>query len=31
MLVLSAPAGTAQQLTGTFQRIEESFQVARAR
>jgi hypothetical protein len=31
MIVMSAPAGSAHQLTGTFQRIEESFQVAGGR
>jgi hypothetical protein len=31
MLVMSAPAGSAQQLTGTFQRIEASFKVSRPR
>jgi hypothetical protein len=31
MLVLSAPTGTARALSGTFQRIEASFNVGRAR
>ena len=31
MIVMSAPAGAAQQLTGTFQRIEASFKLAGGR